>query len=259
MSFPLLLAAKILRKKIYLYEPNLVIGRTNKFFLQSCEKLFTKTNRMIGFPEKKHIKCIQVGNIIRQEIISHFKTKQKYISEEKTIIILGGSQGARKFGEVVPESILSIAKKNYKINVIHQVLKDQIEVVKNFYQENDIKYKVFDFHHNISEFLSLSDLAISRCGASTIAELEFMNIPFVAIPYPFATDNHQYENAVYYESRGSCLLLNENELTSLNLTNKLSELLDNIHNKSVIEVKKTKMFYSEEVNGLEIIKKTILF
>ena len=259
VSFPFLLAAKILRKKIYLYEPNLVIGRTNKFFFNSCEKIFTKTNNMKFFSENQDIKCVQVGNIIREEIINNFKKNQKNILSEKTIIILGGSQGAKKFGEVIPKSILSIIKKNYKINVIHQVLKEQIQKVKDFYDENNIKSNVFDFHHNISEFLSLSDLAISRCGASTIAELEFMKIPFIAIPYPFATDNHQYENAIYYESRGSCVLLNENELTSTNLVNKLTELLENISNKSVIEAKKNKMFYSEKVNSLEIIKKIILY
>ena len=68
-------------------------------------------------------------------------------------------------------------------------------------------------------------MAISRCGASTSAELEFLQVPFIAIPYPFATDNHQYQNALYYQKKGCCWILDQKNLKKNNLCNLLLEIL----------------------------------
>ena len=134
VAFPILLAAKLLNKKIYLHEPNLVLGRTNKFFITSCEKIFTTSNKIINIPKKYAFKFIEVGPIIREEIINFSSKHLPENMEEKTIIILGGSQGAKIFGEIVPNAILNLIKKNKKIKIYQQVLSEQIESVKLFYR-----------------------------------------------------------------------------------------------------------------------------
>ena len=204
VSFPILLSAKILNKKIYLYEPNLVLGRVNKFFLGDCEKIFVHTNSIINVPKKYSLKFIQVGNIIREEILNYPNTENKNNEEDTRIIILGGSQGAKIFGEVIPKAILNLVKKNIKLNILQQVLPEQKDDIELFYKKNMIKNYTFIFDKNIISLMAKSDLAISRSGASTLAELDFLQIPFIAVPYPHAKDNHQYENALYYKKKQSC-------------------------------------------------------
>lgn len=255
VSFPVLFAAKLLRKKIYLYEPNLVLGRTNKFFLKSCSNIFIKSNKIINIPYKQKKKFIEVGNIIREEIINFSVIKKKKENEKINIIILGGSQGAKVFGEIIPDTILKLSKNKHKIHVTQQAVKEQLDEIRNFYNKNNISCKLFDFHENIGELISESDIGITRGGASTLAELDFFNVPFVVVPYPYATDNHQYHNALYYKLRGSGTLLEQADFTSNNLLVKLLEILNN---KNDIEVKKSKNFNFKKNNTLELIKKEIL-
>ena len=206
VAFPICLAAKLLNIKIVLYESNLVLGRVNKFFFRFCEILFTNSEKIINLPKKNSVKCIKVGNIVREEILKYKSHKKNYLSETKTIIILGGSQGAKIFGNIIPRVIIDVIKK-YKISVIQQAVPEQINEIKNIYNSNKIENYVFSFHQNIFELMSKADLAISRCGSSTLGELERLAIPFIAIPYPFATDDHQYQNAIYYEKKRMLLAI----------------------------------------------------
>ena len=255
VSFSILLAAKFLNRTIYLYEPNLVLGRTNKLFVNSCKKIFTTSNNIINIPKKNLSKFIEVGPIIRNEIVKISNKKKKLNDREKTIIILGGSQGAEIFGEVVPVAISSVCKNNFKIKVVQQVLTNQIVKIENYYNEHNIQCKIFDFDPNISELISKSDLAISRSGSSTTAELEFLQVPFIAIPYPFATDNHQYENALYYKSKNTCWVLEQKNFTSNNLSLLLLEIFNNNND---LNAKRKKMLGDRKLNTLEKIKKEML-
>lgn len=253
-SVPILISAKLLNKKIYLYEPNLIIGRANKLFLSSCQKIFTSTNKIKNYSIKYKNKFIEVGNIIRKEVTSFPVNKLPKDNKEKNIIILGGSQGAQIFAEIVPRAILNLIENNIKVNIIQQALPYQIKMLKDFYYKNNISCNVFDFKSNISELISKSDIAISRSGASTTAELECLQVPFIAVPYPFAKDNHQYENALYYMKNDECWILEQKNFTC----EKLSSLLINIFNKPKdLQNKKKKMIYNRKTNTLEIIKKEI--
>ena len=86
---------------------------------------------------------------------------------------------------------------------------------------------MFSYDNNILEFLKDSNLCITRAGASTIAELTFINIPYLAIPYPYAKDNHQYENALFYKNKDCCWLLDQNSITSDILSKKLIQIIEN--------------------------------
>ena len=226
VSFPVCLAAKILNIKILLYEQNAVIGRTNKFFVSSCKKIFTNSEKVIKIPTKYSSKCYVVGNVLRDEILN-FKFLKKEINEsKKTIIVLGGSQGAEIFGKIIPQAISELNQK-IKIKIIQQTVSSQTNEVQKYYNDKNIENYVFDFQSNIAELISEADLAISRCGASTLGELQFLGVPFVAIPYPFAKDNHQYHNADYYYKKECCWMLNQSSLKEENLKRMLIEILSN--------------------------------
>ena len=72
-----------------------------------------------------------------------------------------------------------------------------------------------------------SNICITRAGASTLAELTFLNVPYIAIPLPLAKDNHQYENAAFYEEKGCNWILNQSELNKTSLTGKLIHIIEN--------------------------------
>jgi UDP-N-acetylglucosamine--N-acetylmuramyl-(pentapeptide) pyrophosphoryl-undecaprenol N-acetylglucosamine transferase len=251
VSLPICLAAKLLNIKILLYEPNLVLGRVNKYFVRFCSKLFINSNNILNLSNKYLTKCVEVGNILREEIIKYELSKKNNLNSKKTILILGGSQGAEIFGEAIPRVILDI-NKNYKINVIQQSLPKQVNEIQNFYNENNIENHIFSFHENIVELISKADLAISRCGASTIGELEFLGVPFIAIPYPFAKDDHQYQNAIYYEKKGCCWVLEQKNLSSNNLKKMLIKILDN---NVELSLKRENMFKNDSKNSLLKIEK----
>ena len=71
----------------------------------------------------------------------------------------------------------------------------------------------------------MSDLAVSRCGASTTAELVHTLTPFIAVPYPHSMDNHQYLNAKHYEDNGCCWILEQDNFNSVNLFNLVMEIM----------------------------------
>ena len=96
-----------------------------------------------------------------------------------------------------------------------------------FYLKNNIANQLFDFNENISNFMNKSNICITRAGASILAELIFLNIPHLVIPLPSAKDNHQFENALFYQELGCNWILNQSEITNIKLTDKLTNIIEN--------------------------------
>ena len=94
-------------------------------------------------------------------------------------------------------------------------------------KKNNIKNYVFEFDKNILKLILSSSLAITRCGASTTAELAQTLTPFIAVPLPNSVDNHQYLNAKYYENKGCCLILEQNNFNTKNLFKLIVETIEN--------------------------------
>ena len=209
VSFPISFSSKFYNIPLIIYENNLILGRTNKNLLPLSKKLLLGTKMPINFPEKYKSKVYQVGNILREEIINHSIIEKKNSTKTFSILILGGSQGAEVFGRIVPLAIKMLKDGGNTIEINQQCINQQKNSLVEFYKENNIKSNIFDFTSNILDLIKSSDLAISRCGASTAAELVNTLTPFIAVPYPHSMDNHQYLNAKYYESRGCCWVIEQ--------------------------------------------------
>jgi UDP-N-acetylglucosamine--N-acetylmuramyl-(pentapeptide) pyrophosphoryl-undecaprenol N-acetylglucosamine transferase len=226
MSVPICLAAKILNIKIYLFEPNMVIGRANKFLLRFCKKLFCYSNEIINFPKKCKDKIFVINHILRKEIYDFNNFNKEEINNSTILLIVGGSQGAKFFDQNLKNSIINISKK-YRLKIYHQISSSNSVDLEFFYKEHGIENVLFNFEDNIFNYINESNLAITRAGASTLSELAFLKVPFVAIPYKFATDNHQLENALYYEKYGCCWILKEEEFSQNKLTTLLLNIIQN--------------------------------
>ncbi|MEA2050448.1 MAG: undecaprenyldiphospho-muramoylpentapeptide beta-N-acetylglucosaminyltransferase [Campylobacterota bacterium] len=202
-------ASIITKTDFYIHEQNSVMGKLNKLTSKYAKEVFSSyldTSKVKDYP-------------IREE----FFTKQRVRTNIKTIIFLGGSQGAKAINEYVIEVAPTL--NNLGIKIIHQTGKDELKSIEEKYKTLNIDADVFDFSNNLIDKMQKADFAVSRSGASTLWELVALGIPTLFIPYPYAASNHQYYNAKYLLDNDLCFLKTQKELYPKYLTT----LLDNQH------------------------------
>ena len=225
MSLPLCIAAKILNKDIILFEPNLVIGRTNKLILRFSRKIICYHKDITGIPKNSYDKIFLTKPIFRKEMYNINKSLNQTSNQIFKIIILGGSQGAKFFDAKIKDIILNLSKV-HKISVSQQVHDSNvINNLENFYNQNNIQCEIFRFNKNLYKNLNSFDLAITRSGASAITELAFFKVPFIAVPFPHSKDNHQFLNAKYYADQDCCWLYEQSEFNTDKISNFISNLI----------------------------------
>ena len=225
VSFPVSFASKFFNLPLIIYENNMILGRANKYLSFFSKKILVAKKITANFPEKYNDKTFEVGPILDKNIIN-YSTSQKNINRENfSFLVLGGSQGAEIFGKIVPPIIKMVKAQGYKIKIIQQCIVNQKSSIVDFYEKNNIENYIFEFDKNILKLILSSDLAITRCGASTTAELVHTLTPFIAVPYPYSMDNHQYLNAKYYENKGCCWVIEQNNFNSTSLFNLIMEIM----------------------------------
>ncbi len=235
MSLPIIISAVILRLPIFLIEPNLVLGKGNRFFLNFAKKIFCYSNEISNFPKKHFNKIVLIKPLVSK---SFYKLQKKEnINDKFCFLIFGGSQGAKVFDSIFSEIITEISS-NFLIKIIQQTSKENMDNLKNFYDTNGVENVIFDFDENLINLINKSDLCITRAGASSLAEISFLEKPFITIPLPTSKDNHQAKNAEYYEKKGCCWVFEEKKLNKVYLLNLILNLLKN---KTDINEKKTNL------------------
>ncbi|MBD1135027.1 UDP-N-acetylglucosamine--N-acetylmuramyl-(pentapeptide) pyrophosphoryl-undecaprenol N-acetylglucosamine transferase [Pelagibacterales bacterium SAG-MED47] len=222
MSIPIILAAKILNLEIYLVEPNQVLGRANKFFLNYCTKILCYSEQIKNFPEIFKDKIMVINPLVREKIYKLNFTQN--LKSKFNLMIIGGSQGANIFDGNLKNIIVRVSKK-FPVNIFHQTNERNISNLNDFYNKNNVDNRIFTFDKNFTNMMKDTDLCITRAGASTLAELSLLNIPFIAVPLPTSKDNHQFENANFYKNNDCCWLLEQK-----NFEMKIEDILKDILN-----------------------------
>ena len=229
-SFPICFAAIILRIKFIIYENNLIIGKANKYLLPFAKKIFVSYKELEGIPEKYKDKVVEVGNIVREEIIySNISDHDTTKFDNLNILVLGGSQAARIFAYELPQIFKKLKDAKIKIKIYQQCQKSQNDQLSQFYKKAQIDFEIFNFTSNIIDYYSKSNLVITRSGASVLGELVNFKIPFISIPLPTSADNHQYKNAVFYSKKGYGNFLEEKDIK-----NKLYDLIVSTFNDKLM-------------------------
>ncbi len=243
MTFPFCLAGFILKKKIFLFEPNNVLGRSNRFALKFSTRIICYQKNLKNFPIKYKHKKVIIEPILRKEIYNLEKNTINLKKDIKKILIIGGSQGASFFDENITELVVEISKKQ-KLQVVQQISNQKnLPSIKNKYDKSNIKYKFIEFTNDSNALYKGTDLAITRGGANTLSELSFLNIPFVSIPLPSAKDNHQFYNSDYFHKKNCCWLINQNEFEIEKFSKMIFEIFNNHQN------------YNEKIKNLKKITK----
>ena len=249
VSFPISFVSKFFNIPLVIYENNMILGRANKYLAMFSRKIFISRGITNKFLQKYKNKVFEIGPILNKKIINYTnKQKNKNVF---SILVMGGSQGAKIFGNIVPDVIKSLNDQVQKIQIYQQCVKGQQEEISNFYKRNNIKNYVFEFDKNILELILSSDLAITRCGASSTAELTQTLTPFIAIPLPDSIDNHQYLNAKYYENKECCWIMEQKNFSSKNLFNLIEEIVKNKNKLENIRENMKKISSKNVYNDIE--------
>lgn len=214
-SFPAIVAAKVSGVKIILHEQNSVLGKTNKFLMKYANTIAA------SFKNTKYVgNTVLVGNPVRDEI--KFNEYHKEFEHLK-VLIIGGSQGAKIFSDILPQAFEGLRN----VSVTQQVVQDDVEITKLRYREMNIEAEIKSFFDDMDRRLSEAHLIISRAGSSSIFEIAAVGRPTIFIPLPHSADNHQYLNAKAVIEEDGGWLVEEKDITKDEFSNLIREVLSN--------------------------------
>lgn len=258
IAFPLAIAGWFKKVDIYIHESNAIYGVGNYI-----SGFFAKTI-FLGLPIRSNPfekKSILVGTPIREiffEKIDKQEIKKKFLIKDDKLVIscFGGSQGAKNINDAIYYYILkNKTEKKNNIHIIHITGKKNYEEVKKRYESAnflDENITLLDYYENMNEIYEISDLIISRSGASTISEIIHTKKPAILIPLSTAAANHQYENARFLFEKDAAIILKDDE----NLKENIVKNIDFVLQKNRLDVMK-KSFVHIQIKPSESTNKII--
>lgn len=220
VGLPVGLAARLKRIPYIIHESDAIPGLTNRLLAKGAKKIavgFGIKNYQNYFPPSK---TIFTGNPIRADLLKYSKSEGiarfRLDSNLPTILITGGSQGARLINETILDSLFEI---NNKYQVIHLVGKNNIDEIQSTVKKMQLtypqRYKSFAFlTRDIGLAFAAADLIISRAGANTIAELAALSKPTILIPNALLASGHQIKNALVLSRQGAARVIAEDKLNA---------------------------------------------
>ena len=223
-AIPAMVAAYIHRVPRIIHEQNGVLGRVNQLFAKRVHTVACGT-----WPTElpDGVTGVDVGNPVRAAILD--RVSAGYIPPgdyPMSILVMGGSQGARILSDVVPEAIASLPKElRQNIRVAHQARAEDGMRVATYYADAGIDANVQPFFDDMPNRMSEAQLVISRAGASTVADLTVIGRPAILVPYAAATGDHQTANARGMVDAGAAILMPESEFTALALAEQITAVL----------------------------------
>ncbi len=233
VSAPMLFAGVLTRTPVVIHECDAIAGKVTKVIAPYASSI------SVAFESAKDdIKSDKIhynGNPVREEFstVDRYHARQTWNLKDKlTIMVMGGSQGAKKINTVLVNSIKNLFKK-YDIQIIHQTgLKNYDETIKELkkiypeFTENS-QYIIRPYFKKMYLPMIASDIAVSRAGSLSISEICVSGLASILIPYPYAAADHQRKNAKEMEELGASLYLDDTDCTVESFTEKLEELINN--------------------------------
>jgi UDP-N-acetylglucosamine--N-acetylmuramyl-(pentapeptide) pyrophosphoryl-undecaprenol N-acetylglucosamine transferase len=217
---PISLAAKTLGVPVALLEPNSVLGLSNKLLTPFAERAY------VAFPEvERQLRpsvVMRSGVPLRRRFVPVSYTPKERIS----ILILGGSLGAKALNETVPSAIALAKRGGVDLEVVHQTGREREAPVRALYDQLGVgeRARVVPFIDDVPAALAAADLVIARSGASSCAELCAIGRPGLLIPFPFAADDHQYRNAKSLQDGGAAIAIRQGDATAERIAAEVTRL-----------------------------------
>lgn len=222
---PVILAARMLGITTCIHEQNSIPGLANKILGHICTRIF------VSLPgSEKYFpvgKTLLSGNPVRENIIKASREpKAEAGRQPATLLILGGSQGARRLNSLMLEAaehcLSDLAEPPF---IIHQTGAHDEDHVRRRYTELGLQARVQAFFTDMAAIYAEADIVVSRAGATTLAELTVFRKPAILVPFPYAADNHQEINGRYLVDAGGGLMFKEADLTGEKLGQEIVRIM----------------------------------
>ena len=228
-SLPPMLAARLRGIPTAIHEQNAVLGRANRFLSRRVNAIATSFQGVKGIDVGTAAKVRFTGNPVRDIVLEW--AREPYTSPEASgpyqILIFGGSQGARFFSDILPQTFATYSPEaRSALRIVQQAREEDVARVEQMYKAAGIHAYVQSFFPNLPEAMAQSHLVIGRAGASTIAELTVMGRPSILVPLPNAIDNDQLINARRLADAGGAICLEQKDITVESLAMAIGQLLE---------------------------------
>jgi UDP-N-acetylglucosamine--N-acetylmuramyl-(pentapeptide) pyrophosphoryl-undecaprenol N-acetylglucosamine transferase len=227
-SVPTMVAAARLGLPTMIHEQNAVFGRANRLLAPRARRIATGFAATAGLRPGDRARAIHTGNPVRPAIrkIGAAAYSPPAADGPVELLVFGGSQGARFFGEVVPAALAALPTAlRERVRVAQQARPEDNVAIGGALLGLGIPADVRTFFDDMPDRLGRALLVICRAGASTIAELAAAGRPALLVPYPFAMDDHQSANAAAFAATGGGWAVAQSELTPTVLEDRLAALL----------------------------------
>ncbi|MGB5556583.1 MAG: UDP-N-acetylglucosamine--N-acetylmuramyl-(pentapeptide) pyrophosphoryl-undecaprenol N-acetylglucosamine transferase [Paracoccaceae bacterium] len=227
-SIPAISAAKVLRLPRMIHEQNGVLGQVNQFF---ARKQRVNAVACGTWPTKLPggVAGVHTGNPVRAAVLD--KAGAPYIPPgdyPMSLLVIGGSQGARILSNVVPAAIAALPERLLaNLRVSHQAREEDLDRVAEFYNAAGIKADVQAFFTDVPRRMSEAQLIISRAGASSVADISVIGRPAILVPFAAAAADHQTANARGLVNAGAAILIPESRLEPAALAEQIEAVFSN--------------------------------
>ncbi len=224
-SFPCCMAAILLGVDLVIHEQNSVMSRTNRF-LSKYATLIAQSFRNAKYTPL-HVKSILTGMPIRASISAlNGNPYPKLQGEKFNLLVIGGSQGAKIFGEIIPEAVKLLPEEiRHNLKITQQCKEEDITAVKEIYAQSGCELDISSFFNDMPKLYTQSHLIISRAGASSVFEIVAAGLPSILIPLPTAADDHQTANARYITDFNGGIAITQKDFTPEKLSKILEDLI----------------------------------
>lgn len=213
-----------------LHEQNAVLGRTNTLLARFAKRIALSFKNTMHVPASAKPKTRYTGTPVRTKIkaLASKKYKKPEAGKDFNILVIGGSQGARIFSNVLPQALKNLSPAFKKRIQIHQQCrKETIEKTEQKFKDCKVKAEITPFVDHMDKELKWAHLVIARAGASTVSELIASKRPSILVPYPHATNNHQYYNALNIENVKGGWVLPDDKCKPARLSRMIEALMNN--------------------------------
>ena len=222
---PVILAARLLGVTTCIHEQNSIPGLANKLLGRIANRIFVSLpGSEKYFPAGK---TILSGNPVRSSLIKAArKMKPGAEHDPLTLLILGGSQGARRLNSLMLEAAEKcLSSLVPPLHIIHQTGEHDEVFVRQSYADLGLNAEIASFFSDMAAIYSQADLVVSRAGATTIAEITIFQKPAILVPFPYAADNHQEINGRYLVEAGGALMFRQADLSGEKLGLEIKRIL----------------------------------
>ncbi len=223
-SVPAALAAAFHRVPLLVHEQNAVFGRANRLMARFAQAVALSFEPTAAVPTRPGLRQVLTGNPTRPEFATIATASTQ--PDRFRVLVLGGSQGARIFSDVLPDAVALLPDAlRHRLDLSQQCRPEDLERVTAAFTALGCTPTLANFFDDIPSRMAQADLVITRSGASTVAELLALARPSILVPYPAAADDHQTANARALAAAGAAVLVPQPEFTASHLAAELQALM----------------------------------